>query len=83
MPFDGGAFRDFREHQLGMSGYKVANALGVTPQTIYNWERDRTEPSMHMLDAIHGLSYQQGITEVPTFYKPPAPGGGPFAPPGL
>lgn len=74
MPFDGNGFRDFRENQLGMSGYQLANQLGVTPQTVYNWERHRSEPSMNMLDAIHNLSHQHGITDVPNFYKPPSLG---------
>ncbi len=43
--------RDLREER-GWTQLQLANKLGVTPVTVYNWERGKYEPSASKLRAI-------------------------------
>ncbi|MGB3328046.1 MAG: helix-turn-helix transcriptional regulator [Thermomicrobiales bacterium] len=43
--------RQFRE-ELGLTQLQLANELGVTPSTIYNWERGTHEPKASQLKAM-------------------------------
>ena len=43
--------RELREGR-GWTQLELANKLGVTPATVYNWERGRYEPSASKLRAI-------------------------------
>ena len=43
--------REFRETQ-SWTQLELANRLGVTPATVYNWERGKYEPSASKLRAI-------------------------------
>jgi len=43
--------REFREAQ-SWTQLELANRLGVTPATVYNWERGKYEPSASKLRAI-------------------------------
>ena len=43
--------RELREAR-GWTQLELANALKVTPATVYNWERGRYEPSASKLRAI-------------------------------
>jgi transcriptional regulator with XRE-family HTH domain len=45
--------RELREGQ-GWTQLELANKLGVTPATVYNWERGRYEPSASKLRALAG-----------------------------
>jgi DNA-binding XRE family transcriptional regulator len=40
----------------GMTQKEFADALGVDPGTIYNWETEKTEPGLAMLIKISELS---------------------------
>jgi len=46
--------REFRE-QAGITQLQLANELGVTPSTVYNWERGRNEPKASQLKAMATL----------------------------
>jgi putative transcriptional regulator len=43
--------RELREAK-GWSQLELANRLGVTPSTVYNWERGRSEPTASTLRRI-------------------------------
>lgn len=43
--------RELRE-SAGMTQLQLANELGVTPSTVYNWERGRNEPKASQLKAL-------------------------------
>ncbi len=43
--------RQLREAR-GWSQLELANRIGVTPSTVYNWERGRSEPSASTLRQI-------------------------------
>lgn len=43
--------RDLREER-GWTQLRLANELGVTPVTIYNWERGRYEPKVSQFRAL-------------------------------
>jgi putative transcriptional regulator len=43
--------RELREAR-GWSQLELANRLGVTPSTVYNWERGRSEPTASTLRRI-------------------------------
>jgi transcriptional regulator with XRE-family HTH domain len=43
--------RDF----LGLTRRSVSDMLGVTEQTIYNWETEKGEPSASQMDRLRGL----------------------------
>jgi transcriptional regulator with XRE-family HTH domain len=46
--------RELRESR-GWTQLELANKLGVTPATVYNWERGRYEPSASKLRQIARL----------------------------
>ena len=46
--------RQLREAR-GLTQLALANALGVTPATVYNWESRRSEPKASQLRAIAAL----------------------------
>lgn len=43
--------RRLRE-EAGMTQLQLANAVGVTPVTVYNWERGRYEPKASQLRSL-------------------------------
>lgn len=43
--------RDLRR-SAGMTQLELANQIGVTPVTVYNWERGRYEPKASQLRAL-------------------------------
>jgi transcriptional regulator with XRE-family HTH domain len=43
--------RALRE-EAGMTQLQLANELGITPSTVYNWERGRNEPKASQLKAL-------------------------------
>ncbi len=45
------SIRELREGR-GWTQLEVANKLGVTPATVYNWERGQFEPKASQLRAI-------------------------------
>ena len=46
--------KDFRDER-GWTQLDLANQLGVTPSTIYNWERGRFEPRVSQLRELARL----------------------------
>lgn len=70
MPFDSAGFSQFRENQLGLTPFELAPRIGVTPQTIYNWERSHSQPSFKTLDILANVCHDLG-KQMPSFYKPP------------
>jgi len=52
--FSAKGLRSHRE-RLGMSAADYAKLVGVSTQTIYNWERSRTTPSQEQKSRIAGL----------------------------
>ncbi len=56
----------------GWTQLELANALGVTPATVYNWERGQFEPKASQLRAIakyFGVSMDAIDFETPTASK--------------
>jgi len=45
------AIREFRQER-GWTQLQLANMLGVTPVTVYNWERGKYEPKVAQLRAL-------------------------------
>lgn len=48
------SIREFRE-EAGLTQLELANRLGVTPSTVYSWERRRYEPRASQVKAIAKL----------------------------
>ncbi len=46
--------RELRDER-GWTQLELANRLGVTPSTVYNWERGRYEPKVSQLRAMARL----------------------------
>ena len=60
--------RDLRQAR-GWTQLELANALGVTPATVFNWERGRYEPKASQLRALaraFGVSMDEIDFEGPT-----------------
>ncbi len=58
--------RELRE-QAGMTQLQVANQLGITPSTVYGWERRRNEPRASQLKALaklFGICMEEIVFEV-------------------
>lgn len=73
MPFNPEAIVTLRE-RLGLSQYQLAKALDVTPQTVWNWEHGRSAaPRIDVLDRLHQLCIDRGLTDVPQFWIRPVP----------
>jgi DNA-binding XRE family transcriptional regulator len=49
-----GAIRKLRQER-GWTQLELANRLGVTPVTVYNWERGKYEPKVAQLRAMTKL----------------------------
>ncbi len=70
MPFRPEGIHELRE-RTGMRPFEIAAKLGCTPQTVVNWEKGHSVPSMNMLDNLYGFCNAEGISHAPTFYTPP------------
>lgn len=52
--WNGPALRTWRE-KYGLSGVKIAALLGVSSQTLYNWEQGKSKPDDAAITAVAGL----------------------------
>ncbi len=58
--------RELRE-QAGLTQLQVATQLGITPSTVYGWERRRNEPRASQLKAmakLFGVCMEEIVFEV-------------------
>ena len=69
MPFNSKAVQELRRRKE-ISQYSLAVVLGVTPQTIYNYEHERSTPSIESLDKLYELALERGYKDI-QFYIPP------------
>lgn len=59
---------DLRKRQEGMTQLQLATRLGVTPGTVYNWERGQGEPRASQVAALAlalGVSADEIIRALP------------------
>ena len=78
--------REFREAR-GLTQLELANKLGITPVSVYNWERGQHMPTAVQLRALAralGVTWTTSISKAPIWKKaPPRPKLGGAAPPRL
>lgn len=83
MPFDPECLKELRNRE-NLSQYRLAvelpsfaQGLGLehllkscTPQTIYNWEKGNTVPSINTVDILYLYASSKGHNDI-KFYEPP------------
>ena len=70
MPFQPKAINGIRG-LLGMTQKEFGQALGVSGQTVHNWESGETEPRFEMVDEIYELCHKHKLREMLSLYLPP------------
>ena len=70
MPFRYDRLPQIRKGLLGLSQNGLARELGITPQTVHNWERNLSTPTIETLDQIHRICLGRGLT-APALWTPP------------
>ena len=66
--FDPESIKEIRE-KLELSQNQFANLLGCTPESIRNWEHDRSVPAGQFIDLLYKICGEHGI-DTPVFFKP-------------
>ena len=72
MPFDHEQFGKWRG-TIGLSQRQVASQLGVSNQTVNDWERGFHQPTLAHLDKIAMMAQNTPGFEGCSFYAPPPP----------
>jgi len=70
MPYSPNTLKQIRTH-LGLSQYGLAREIGVTPQTVCNWEKGTSQPSFSMTDRIYDFCHKSNFPRAPRIYKFP------------
>lgn len=72
-PGDDRFWRDFkyqlllpRIDEIGMAAYKIAQVAGLSPATIYNWERGDKAKITTLLKVLHVLGYTVTVVDAKT-----------------